>query len=246
MAATILKVSVLGDGSLLLDGSPVDLSSLAAALDAAPEGNAAVWYYRENAAGEAPPAALQAMKLITDRRLPIRLSTKPDFSDAVTPASSAIERVFAAIRERAAERQLVILRPDGKPLAVPAPPRESVPPEQLAGVDRILPSSVPRRVAVIGDTAWSVAAQPNLREAASAIPFFGLLMGLSVAGHAVWIFDAATPATLAAGCRDADLVIVDSAKLADLPPDWPQTASGGARRPQILVHDRATYRLRPA
>ena len=245
MATTILKVGVLANGSVLLDGRAIALAELAEALDAAPDGDSVIWYYRENAAGEAPPITLEVMKLITGRRLPIRLSAKPDYSDTVTPqAASTLEQVFAAVRERAAQRMLVILRPDDQQLILPVPPKEAAPADQVAAVERLLPSSVQRRVAVIGDTSWSSAAQPNLRDAAGAIPFFGMLMGLATIGHAVWIFDGGAPERISAGCRDADLVIVDSGRIEGLQANWQALASAGTRKPQILVHDRATYRLR--
>ena len=246
MAATILKISVLADGALTLNSKSVTLSELAAAMDVAPVGESVVWYYRENAAGEVPPIGLQVMKLITERRLPIRLSTKPDFSDSVQPqASSAVfGRIFDTIRHGAAERKLVILRPDGKQLSLPALPREAAPPDQIAAIERMLPSSVKRKVAVLSDTSWTLAERPGLQDAGKAIPFFGMLMGFAAIGHAVWIFDPSTPSVLVAGCTEADLVIVDSEKLTKLPPNWQTLAATGERKPQILVHDRATYQLR--
>jgi hypothetical protein len=45
-------------------------------------------------------------------------------------------------------------------------------------------------------------------------------MGFATIGHAVWIFDGSSLAMLAAGCREADLVIVDSAFLEKLPASW--------------------------
>lgn len=245
MDATILKVSVLVDGGVLLDGNAVTLTELAEAMRAAPKEGAVVWYYRENAGGKAPPAALQVMKLIIDRRLPVRLSAKPDFSDTVTPgAASGMAQIFAAVRELAAQRQLVILRPDRRPIMLPALAKETVPPDRVAAVERLLPSSVQRNVAVIGDTSWTMEEKPNLRDAGRAVPFFGLLMGLASIGHAVWVFDGSTAGALAAGCHEADLVIVDSARLEALPANWQSLVAPVMRTRQILVHERATYQLR--
>lgn len=247
MAETILKVSVLADGRVLLDGNPVTLDGLAAAMDAPPKEGKAVWYYRENAGKEPPAAGLQVLKLLTDRRLPVRLSTKPDFSDTVTPESaSGMAPVFKLIRERAAQRQLVILRPDGRPLLLPALAREAAPPDAVDAVESMLPSSTPRNIAAIGDTAWTMAEKPNLQEAGRAIPFFGMLMGFAAIGHAVWIFDGSKLPALAAGCRDADLAIVDGGRLATLPPNWLNLVKPVMRNPQIFIHDRETHQLRKA
>lgn len=246
MAATTFKVSLFSDGRLMLDGKPVTPAELAASMDAAPAGDSVIWYYRENAAGEAPPITAQVMKLITERRLPVRLSTKPDFSDTIQPqpAASMFEQIFAVIRKNAMDRKLVILRPDGKQLSLPAMAKEAAPADQIAAIERLLPSSVQRRIAVITETSWALREQPSLQDAGRAIPFFGMLMGFAAIGHAVWIFDGSTAPVLAAGCRNADLVIVDSEKLKGLPPNWQTLTATAERKPQILVHDRATYQLR--
>lgn len=231
--ATILKVSVLGDGSVLLDGAPVVLAELETALDAAGEG-AAVWYYRENAAGEAPANVLEVMKLITGKRLPVRLSTKPDFSDTAAPQSKSAQ-IFAAVRARAAKGQIAIVRPDLHVLLLPAPKREAVPPAAVAEVERLLPPSTRRKVAAIADTSWAMEEKPNLQAAGRAVPFFGLLMGFSTIGHAVWLFDGQA---VAEGCAEANLAIVDGALVATLAPGWERMA------PVVRVFDRETRHLR--
>lgn len=76
----IFKVSVLVNGELLLDGHPVTLAQLEQAMEqsAKANANAVVWYYRQNAADEPPPVAMDAIKLITSSNLSIRLSSKPN------------------------------------------------------------------------------------------------------------------------------------------------------------------------
>ena len=242
--ANTLKVSVLATGELLLDGQPVTLPGLEHVFGQAPKDGTVVWYYRENAAGDPPAVAAEVMKLITANRLPIRLSLRPDFADTVTPELPDLERIFRPLREKAAQGQLVILRPDGRVMQLPALPKESTPPQAIASVERMLPSSVKRNVVAVGDLAWAVADAPDLRAANRAIPFFGLLMGFSSIGHAVWIFDSNTPAVLAAGCREADVLIVDSQRLAKLPALWQDGVKKAMRNPLILVLDITTSQFR--
>ena len=242
--ATVLKVSVLANGTVLLDGNPVTLEGLAHAMDAAPKGGTQVWYYRENAAGEAPSVAIPVMKLIVERRLPIRLSAKPDFSDSLSDAAGWAA-LLATVRIRANGRQLMIVGPDGRQMAITAGEKETMPAEAVAAVERLLTSEPPGNVAVIADTSWTMAQKPSLQDAARAIPFFGLLMGLETIGHAVRIHNGDAPA-LAESCRDADLAIVDSARLETLPADWQNVVRPTMRTPRNRVHDRGTYRLLPA
>jgi hypothetical protein len=244
MAGAILRVSVLADGSLLLDGNATTLPGLSAALQSARPGDV-VWYYREDAAANGTPVALEVMKLIVGRRLPVRLSTKPDFSDTVAPPAG-VAQAFAPVRQRAAQRQLVIVRPDGRQMTLPALAKDQAPASAVAAVERMLPPSVQRNVAAIVDTAWAMTEKPNLSDAGRAVPFFGLLMGFASIGHAVWLFEAATAPALVAGCCEADVVIVDSARLPTLPENWQTLAQAVVRNEQILVHDRATNQLRKA
>ena len=68
---------------MLLNGKPVGPNELSTALATAAKEKGMVWYYRENAAGEPPPASTQVIQMIIDNELPISLSTKSDFSDYV-------------------------------------------------------------------------------------------------------------------------------------------------------------------
>lgn len=238
---TILKISVSSNGELSLAERPVTLTELAEALKQAAASKAEVWYYRELAASEPLPIAAEVLKLITGFRLPIRLSSKPDFSDSVTISERA-EQVFAQIREKAAQRFIVVLRPDGRTMALPA--LEKGPPDAMASVEKMLPSSVQRNVAVVGETTWAMADKPSVQAANQAIPFFGLLMGFATIGHAVWVFNTTASAVLSAACRNADVLIVDGSWVAALPPGWQASVQKTMRNPQVLVHDRTTHQLR--
>jgi hypothetical protein len=237
----ILKVSVIAAGELLLDGIPISVKKLEEVIRQNAAAKLFVWYYRENAASDAPPVATEVLKLITEHGLPIRLSSRPDFSDAVTGIGESLEKAFAAVREKASHGQLVIVRPDGRMVTLPR--LEKGPPEAIAAIEKILPSSVRRNVAVMGETAWTMEQTLNLQAANRAIPFFGLLMGFASLGHAVWIFDAKVPSLLRAGCRDADVVIVDGACSPILSAGWQASAQETMRGKQILLHDRETHQL---
>ena len=79
----ILKIAVLSDGRLLADGEPTSLVALRNALDRVKAQQGVVWYYREGGDQEPPPIAMEVMKAVVDAGLPIRLSSRPDFSDAI-------------------------------------------------------------------------------------------------------------------------------------------------------------------
>jgi hypothetical protein len=84
MTKEVVKLSVLSDGTLLVDGEACSLDQLSERLERVEAGNSAVWYYRENAGDPEPPAiAFQALDVVMRRRIPISLSSKPDFSDVI-------------------------------------------------------------------------------------------------------------------------------------------------------------------
>jgi hypothetical protein len=138
------------------------------------------------------------------------------------------------------DRHVILVTPGRMLMQVPCPPAGSMPPDQVASMEKMLSGAVPRNIAVIAYTDIK-AVQADL---AKAVPFMGLLLGFAYIGHAVWVFEG-HPSALAAGCQDADLLLVDGGMLPYLPEDWPQTAAGVMRQREIYVHDRASFRLKP-
>ncbi len=86
----VLKVAVMADGRLTVDGSQATLESLRESLKQLGMRNGEVWYYREAACGEPPPQAMQVVQAVIENRLPIKLSTRSDYSDAVGMDGRAI------------------------------------------------------------------------------------------------------------------------------------------------------------
>ena len=161
----------------------------------------------------------------------------------------ASEEIFALARKKASgedgPRGVVIVRPDRGLLVLPSPPESPELAASAVGLKQMIPADVRRGIAVIGNTGYTMAnpaAPPSLPDAGRAIPFFGMLIGLSYIGHAVWLFEGHSSA-LAAGCRDADVLLIDSAMVPFLAAGWDKTAAEVMRNPNILVHDRETFRL---
>jgi hypothetical protein len=264
----VLKISVLASGAILANGQPVGLDRLDTMLRELKAGKGTVWYFREPAAN--PEAAgMQVIKLVSGYRLPISISSRSDFSDyldasgishpragmsgATGPrmpdvaAAGDIEELFATVRQTAAgsggPRGLVLVRPDRRFLLMPALEASPRLTEMAAGMERMIPSDVKRNVAVIADTGFAAGPSPDLAQASKAIPFLGLLTGLTYIGHYVWVFEG-HPTAMAAGCREADVLIVDSGMTPHLEKGWQESASATMRNANILLHDRATYKLR--
>ena len=268
----IFKISVLASGTVLLDGKPIAMNDLAVVLNGAHNGDT-VWYYRESSASEPPPQAKEVIALILKNHLSLSFSTKPDFSDYVdsngvshlrtseenvpllfTPRMAEvqpvpdIEKLFADVRKLAARpeqpRGMVMVLPDRK-FGIWPESRAPQSPSAVERIELIVPSSIKRNIAVIAYTGFAQETFPatSAIDGNKAIPFLGILFGLSYIGHSVWIFEG-HPTALVAGCRDADLLIVDSAMLPFLPTGWEDEAAKVMRNPNIMVHDRTIYKLR--
>ncbi len=136
-------------------------------------------------------------------------------------------------------KHVAVVTPGRMVMLHPCPPASSMPATVVESVEKILPSATKRKVAVIAFTELEVL-RADLRKA---IPFFGLLSGLAYIGHTVWVFEGHSSA-LAAGCREADLLIVDEAMIPFLPADWLRTASKVMARALIFRHERATFSLK--
>jgi len=261
-----IKISVLASGNILLDGQEADSLQLDAALEKARQERGQVWYYRESAV--APPSA-QAQAFIQSvvrHKLPISLSSKPDFSDwvdgkgvsrpraeAAAPppevrvpevsSRSDIEEVFARLR-RTASDGIAILKPDRTHIAMPRLAKSESLEATAAMMNQLVPGIVRRNIAAIAATgfATSAGAEPGLDDVSQAIPFLGMLVGLSYIGHSVWVFEGHASA-LAAGCREADVLIVDSALRGKLCAGWEAMCEATMRNANILLHDRADFQL---
>jgi hypothetical protein len=149
---------------------------------------------------------------------------------------------FKEARRDAADGNIVVVRTDGKRLLVPRLKAESVKPEMVKGIEQIFPSTPRRNIAVIADVAWALANQTDIYAANRAVPFWGMLLGFAFVGHAVLVFQGTTD-QLEDGCRDADVLIVDSASIDSLPINWQTEVARSMRTLQILVHDRSSYQL---
>src|SRR5215469_13767786 len=79
----ILKVAVMANGRITVNGAPATIESLRESLKKLSQQKGVVWYYREAAKSEPPPEAKQVIQAVIDERLPIRLSSRPDYSDAI-------------------------------------------------------------------------------------------------------------------------------------------------------------------
>ena len=88
--APVLKIAVTADGHITVDGCPASLDSVRVSLKQLAEQAGVVWYYREAGHSKAPPEAVEVVKAVTENRLPIRLSSRPDYSDAIGPVGRPI------------------------------------------------------------------------------------------------------------------------------------------------------------
>ena len=81
----VLKIAVFSDGRLTVDGVPSSIQSLRESLRKTSEQHGVVWYYREAGQEDPPRIATDVIDEVIAARVPIRLSSKPDYSDSVPP-----------------------------------------------------------------------------------------------------------------------------------------------------------------
>ena len=79
----VLKISVLKSGKIFSEGREISLADLDKELQGLQQKKGVIWYYREAGEEEPPPSAMEVIQLVVQHELPIRLSSKPDFSDFV-------------------------------------------------------------------------------------------------------------------------------------------------------------------
>jgi hypothetical protein len=79
----VLRIRVLTSGKVLLNGKEGNLPDVKRALEKARSEKTVVWYYRESNKGEPPQQAMEVIQLVIENKLPISMSSKPDFSDYI-------------------------------------------------------------------------------------------------------------------------------------------------------------------
>jgi hypothetical protein len=160
-----------------------------------------------------------------------------------------IENRFAEIRKAANGeiippngadgRHVIVVTPGRMMMFKGCPPPGTMDPNAVASIAQMMPSNIKRNVAVIAYNEI----EAITTDAGEAIPFLGYLLGFAYIGHAVWVFEG-HPSALAAGCRDADVLLVDGGMAPYLQDDWLDVVSGVMRHPEVVIHDRKSYSLR--
>src|SRR2546425_10142668 len=159
-----------------------------------------------------------------------------------------IEELFEKARKAAAGdpglapehpgQHVIVVTPGRTLMFQPCPPPGSMPSSQVASIQQMISPKVKRNVAAIAYTELSALTSGISK----AVPFFGFLLGFAYIGHAVWVFEG-HPSALTAGCRGADVLIVDGGMVPFLQAGWQDAAAAVMRNGNILVHDRDSYRL---
>jgi hypothetical protein len=80
---SIVQISVLASGQMLINGQPAGLGAIEDAFKGLKGEKSAVWYYREEAQSEPSREAMAVIELVMKYGLPISMSGKPDFSDYI-------------------------------------------------------------------------------------------------------------------------------------------------------------------
>ncbi len=155
------------------------------------------------------------------------------FAQARSAASSGTPQEGGA-----AKRCVVVVTPGRLLMLQPCPPPGSMPERQVAGIQKMIAPQPKRNIAAISYTELAAVRT----DISKAIPFIGILLGFAYIGHAVWVFEGHASA-LPHGCQHADVLLVDGGMLPHMQPDWQALASRAMRRPEIYIHDRATYQL---
>ena len=188
------------------------------------------------AAPESPRESPRADKVDVTPRMP-DVDVPADLDERFQRAwriASGQESVPRPAARPEGQRHIVVVTPGRMIMIKPCPRPGSMPESTVAAIEKIAPSSRPLSIAVIAFTDLR-AVRENF---VAAIPFAGYLLGLPYIGHTVLVFEG-HPSALKAGCRGADLLIVDDAMIPVLQPDWLRVAWSVMRDSQVLVFGRA-------
>jgi len=88
----VVRIRVSKAGEIWYDDVRTTLDALRLRLVELRARGGAVWYHREAGASAPPPEAMAVIQLVIEHRLPISMSTRPDFADVVQPDGSVVPR----------------------------------------------------------------------------------------------------------------------------------------------------------
>jgi hypothetical protein len=156
-----------------------------------------------------------------------------------------IRRCFAEARRISAggrgTRWVVIVAPDGTLVNVPVPARADADQSLLRDVRRALaPDDEPLTDLVITSINCTTGAQRRARSfhrMLPLIPNLSYLVGAACLGNTVVAFEG-HPNDFAAGCVDADMLLLDGGMIPLLSPDWAAVALQTLRQPRIICFGR--------
>jgi hypothetical protein len=156
-----------------------------------------------------------------------------------------IRRCFAEARRLSAGahgvRWVVIIAADGTLVRVPVPAPDAAEPTLLRDVRRALaPEHEPLTDLTITAVNCTTGVQRKARsfqKMLALIPNLSYLIGAACLGNNVVAFEG-HPTDFAAGCVDADMLLLDDAMLPLLQPDWAVIALATLRQPRIILFGR--------
>lgn len=78
-----IEVQVSSAGDIRVDGTPMSIDQVDAPIAKIANESGSVWYYRQAATGEPHTNVMRVLELVMKYRVPISMSSKPDFSDYI-------------------------------------------------------------------------------------------------------------------------------------------------------------------
>ncbi len=79
-------------GEIWCDDIRTSLGDLAPRLAQLRAADGVVWYYREDVEAAPAPEAMAVVRMVIEQRLPISMSTRPDFADVVQADGTTVPR----------------------------------------------------------------------------------------------------------------------------------------------------------
>ena len=128
---------------------------------------------------------------------------RPDIESIFTKARKAADESREGM-EGLYHRQVIIVTPGRLLISKICPLPSEIPADELSRISSFITPKYPKSISVISYTYI----EALKKDALQTIPFFGYLLGFAAIGHSVWVFEGHYSA-IQAGCRDADILLID-------------------------------------